>query len=252
MKTDSQDYSLFLRFIETYSPVGFNSIDPKDPLLLELEQMMEQNDQFFYIADIIQIKVLYTSDRSRQMIGIEPADVSPYFFMEATHPDDVQRLNLGRAKVIKMAQDLFIEGKGYALLSTDYKIRNAAGEYSSFLIQTYMYYTSVPYKTVFFLKVHTNINWCKKLRHGYHYYVGNDMAFFRYPDEDLLNTGNVLTDREFEIVRLIGSGFSTEGIAEKLYLSPLTINSHRRNILKKCGKAHIPDLIYDLRERGLL
>jgi DNA-binding CsgD family transcriptional regulator len=246
------NYNLFLRFIITYLPVGFKGIHPDDPLMMELEQMMEKNNQFIYVADIIQMKVIFTSKRSMQMIGVEPADVTPYYFMEATHPDDIQRLNLGRAKIIKMAQDLFIAQEGFALLSTNFKIRNATGGYSHFLIQNYLFYTSVPYKTVFFLKIHTNIDWSKKIKHGYHYYIGDDLSYFRYPDEEMLQMGNVFSTREFEIIRLIEAGLSTEQIAEKLFLSHYTVNTHRRNILTKTGKKTISDLIYELKERGVL
>ena len=113
------------------------------------------------------------------MIGVGPEDVSPYFFMEATHPDDIQRLNLGRAKIIKLAQDLFINGDGDNILATNYRIRNSNGGYSNFLIQGYLNYTLIPYKTVYFLKIHTNIEWCKKIKHGYHYYMGNDMSILQ-------------------------------------------------------------------------
>ncbi len=65
-------------------------------------------------------------------------------------------------------------------------------------------------------------------------------------------TGNIFTDREFEIIRLIHGGLDSEQIAEKLFLSKHTVNTHRKNILGKTGKAHISDLIYDLHERGLL
>jgi len=252
MVNNPGNYNLFLTFLDTYSPVGFKGIKPDDPLMIELEQMMEKNNQFFYIADAIQMKVLFTSQRSTQMIGVDPADVTPYFFMEATHTDDIQRLNLGRAKIIKMAQDLFIAKEGFTLLATNFKIRNSTGGYSHFLIQNYLFYTSVPYKTVFFLKIHTNIDWCKKIKHGYHYYIGNDPNYFRYPDDQLLNIGNVFSDREFEIIRMIETGLSSEQIAEKLFLSPYTINTHRRNILTKAGKKNISDLIYELKERGVL
>jgi DNA-binding CsgD family transcriptional regulator len=252
MINNSQSYSLFLKFIETYGPVGFNKINSDDPLMVELEKMMEINDQFFYVADIIQMKVIFTSKRSKQMTGVEPADVTPYYFMEATHPDDIQRLNLGRAKIIKMAQDLFIAKEGFALLSTNFKIRNSTGGYTQFLIQNYLYYTSIPYNTVFFLKIHTNIDWSKKIKHGYHYYIGKDMSFFRYPDEEFLNMGNVFSDREFEIIRLIESGLNSDQIAEKLFLSVFTVHTHRRNILTKTGKKTISDLIYELKERGVL
>jgi DNA-binding CsgD family transcriptional regulator len=64
--------------------------------------------------------------------------------------------------------------------------------------------------------------------------------------------GNIFTKREFEIIKLIGSGLSSEEIADKIFLSVHTVNTHRRNILEKSGKETISELIYDLMERGVL
>jgi hypothetical protein len=252
MSAEGRDYSLFFKFLEAYLSSGFKAIDSTDTLLVQLENVMENNNQFLYIADIIQMKVLFTSKRSLQMIGIKPEEVNPYQFMELTHPDDVQRLNLARAKLIGRAQDLFISEKGDILVSSNFKIRNSEGIYSNILIQSYLFYTSIPYKTVFFLKLHTNIDWYRKIKHGFHYYIGNNISNFRYPDDKLLCIGNIFSNREFEIIKLIEKGLSTEKIAEKLFISPLTVNTHRSNILEKTGKSHISDLIYDLKERGLL
>ena len=87
---------------------------------------------------------------------------------------------------------------------------------------------------------------------GFHYYYGDDISFFRYPDEELLMTGNIFSEREFEIIKLVQEGFDSGQIAEKLFLSRHTVNTHRKNILEKTGKAHISDLIYSLKEQGLL
>jgi DNA-binding CsgD family transcriptional regulator len=252
MATDYQDYNLFFQFIETFLLVGFKGIDPDHPLMLELEEMMENTNQFFYVADIIQMKVIFASKRSIQMIGINPEEVTPYHFMEAAHNDDIQRLNLGRSKIIKLAQEIFIAGKGDILMSTNYRFRNPSGGYSNTLIQGYLFYSLIPYKTVFFFKLHTNIDWYKKIKYGYHYYIGNNLSYFRFPDEELMRTGHVFSNREFEIIRLIESGMSSEQIAEKLFLSPYTVNTHRANILAKTEKPHISDLIYELKESGLL
>ena len=65
-------------------------------------------------------------------------------------------------------------------------------------------------------------------------------------------TGHTFSEREFEIIKLIEKGLSSELISEKLFLSVHTVNTHRRNILEKTGKAHISDLIYDLRQNGVL
>jgi hypothetical protein len=248
----SADYTLFFKFIEMYGPKGFTGIQPDDPLMLEIEEMMEKNNQFFYIGDMIKIDILYCSKRSQEMMGIKPADITLYHFFDLTHPADVKRNSLGRSLVLKLAYDLFVKEEGYKLFSTNLRINNPEGTYSNLLMQLYLFYSPIPYKSVYLLKIHTNIDWFKKIKHGYHYYLGEDLNYLRYPDEDLLVTGNVFSKREFEIIKLIESGLSSDQIAEKLFLSPHTVSTHRRNILTKTGKEHISDLIYDLKERGLL
>jgi DNA-binding CsgD family transcriptional regulator len=248
----SPDYKDFFRFIEKFASPGYAGIDPNDPLLLELENLTEHNNQFFYIGDILQMKFHFVSKRSRQMLGIEPDELSPYHFFEATHPDDLQRHTLARAKLFKMAHDLYTAEQGFTVFSTDIKLRNPQGGYSNLLFQLYLFYTTIPYKSVFLLKIHTNIDWFKKRKHGFHYYVGNDPSYFKYPDEELLMTGSPLSEREIEIVKLIETGLSSEQIADKLFLSVHTVNTHRRNILEKTGKAHISDVIYDFTARGIM
>ena len=186
------------------------------------------------------------------MIGIEPDDISPYHFFEATHPEDIHRHNLGRSKLFGLAQGLFIAESGNALLSSNLRIRNPVGGYSNLLFQCYIFYSPVPVKTVYLIQLHTDLEWFKKIKHGYHYYVGNDLSFFRYPDEKLLSKGHAFSDREFEILMLIKSGLNSEQTAEKLFLSTHTVNTHRSNILEKSGKSNIWEVIYELIEQGYL
>lgn len=42
-----------------------------------------------------------------------------------------------------------------------------------------------------------------------------------------------LTQREKEILTMISNGFTSNQIAEKLFLSPVTVETHRRNLLTK-------------------
>ncbi|MBC7891968.1 MAG: response regulator transcription factor [Sphingobacteriaceae bacterium] len=44
-----------------------------------------------------------------------------------------------------------------------------------------------------------------------------------------------LTDREIEIIRHVSQELSTSAIAEKLFISPGTVETHRHNILRKLG-----------------
>lgn len=45
----------------------------------------------------------------------------------------------------------------------------------------------------------------------------------------------MLADREFQVYSLIGEGLSSKEIAERLHLSPKTIQTHRENIKMKLG-----------------
>lgn len=61
----------------------------------------------------------------------------------------------------------------------------------------------------------------------------------------------VLSPREIEIVRLITQEFSTAQIAEKLFISPRTVDTHRKNILQKTGVRTIVGLIRFAYENNL-
>jgi DNA-binding NarL/FixJ family response regulator len=44
-----------------------------------------------------------------------------------------------------------------------------------------------------------------------------------------------LTSRETEIARFIASGLTNREVADKIHLSPHTVHTHRKNIMKKLG-----------------
>lgn len=59
-----------------------------------------------------------------------------------------------------------------------------------------------------------------------------------------------LSEREIEIVKLISKGLSSANIATHLVISVHTVNSHRKNILKKLGLKSPTELIIYAAERG--
>lgn len=61
-----------------------------------------------------------------------------------------------------------------------------------------------------------------------------------------------LTKREKEILHLISEGITTTGIAEQLSLSPLTIETHRRNLLQKFDVKNVAALIKIAVQHGLV
>ncbi len=56
------------------------------------------------------------------------------------------------------------------------------------------------------------------------------------------NENSELTPREQEILKLIALGYTNQQIAEKLFISPHTVITHRKNITKKLGIKSISGL----------
>lgn len=54
---------------------------------------------------------------------------------------------------------------------------------------------------------------------------------------------NSLTERELEILQQICQGLSNEEIADKLFISPKTVKSHKSNLLEKTNSKNIQGLI---------
>ncbi|MGI4873511.1 MAG: response regulator [Janthinobacterium lividum] len=62
----------------------------------------------------------------------------------------------------------------------------------------------------------------------------------------------LLTRREKEILTLIADGFTSQSIAERLCISPLTIETHRRNLLVKFEATNTATLIKLAARQGLV
>lgn len=61
-----------------------------------------------------------------------------------------------------------------------------------------------------------------------------------------------LTSREKEITRLIAEGMSTNEIAKQLFVSPLTVDTHRKNIFSKLGINKVTALVRYALQEGLI
>ncbi len=61
-----------------------------------------------------------------------------------------------------------------------------------------------------------------------------------------------LTRREKEILSLVAEGITTPQIAKKLVISPLTVETHRRNLIQKMGVTNAAQLVKMAIEKGLI
>ncbi|AJR04816.1 response regulator transcription factor [Siansivirga zeaxanthinifaciens] len=73
--------------------------------------------------------------------------------------------------------------------------------------------------------------------------VLNGVNSFVNPNPRNKNEPLVVTNREKEIIELIKKGFNSNEIAKKLAISKFTVDTHRKNILKKLNLSSTAELI---------
>lgn len=72
------------------------------------------------------------------------------------------------------------------------------------------------------------------------------------PPHEISQEFSQLTEREIEIIKLISKELSSQEIAEKLFIAPKTVETHRHNILKKLSLKNTVALIKYAYKNGLV
>jgi len=245
-------YNLFYEFFDRYEGTSFESISNQEPFMKKLNESLDSNHQFFFVGDMIKYQITYISPQIKALHGISPDSFVPGYYIRKVHPEDVMRLINGRTKQMETAQALYVKKDGSVLISANFRIRNHNEEYINLLIQCYIFYSKTN-DTVYIFHLQTPITKLPDFLKGrFHWYLGSDLANFRYPDKDLLRIGSIFSNRELEIMTHIYEGLETREIGEKLFLSAHTISTHRRNILKKANKSTVFEVIFELKNSGII
>ena len=97
------------------------------------------------------------------------------------------------------------------------------------------------------------INAIHAVHEGHIYFSGEvGMALQEYQKSAAARELPVLTAREKEVLELIAEGYTNPQIAEKIFLSPFTVDSHRKNLLAKLGVKNTASLIRLAVEKKLI
>lgn len=90
---------------------------------------------------------------------------------------------------------------------------------------------------------------------GKQFFCGNVFSILQETEEEENASkceGLSLSKREIEIIQLIAEGLTNKEIAEKLFLSSHTVNTHRKNLMQKLGLKNTAGIvIYALKENLL-
>jgi DNA-binding CsgD family transcriptional regulator len=255
--------------MEEYYPLSFlRSVarSPDDPSLsAEFDrrvaaisssfQFLDKAASFFYLFDFVQMRYLYCSESIRDIMGGFTArdwiERGPEWVLTRVYHEDVRRL-------MDLHKALF-----------DFYYALPVGERLEYKYGWECRLVRKDEKVIWLMQQGSFIEVDREGRpmltfdtisETTHHKKDNSMTLtmFRHSDNPTLKlyfpiTGSgPFTKREIELIKLLSDGYSSKEIAEKLFISPHTVDTHRRNMLKKSGTKDSSKLVVYARENGLI
>ncbi len=203
-----------------------------------LERMLSQSPCLTWVLDVRTGGYEFVSANIENLLGYPPRRFTTTgiaFTRELLHPHDAGPAWKLMLRVYKCLLALPARHHPFYGLNRDYRLRRADGTYVRLLEQSTVLQSDRLGNITHLLGVCTDITDLKKSDvltasvHSSHYqtcltYTSADAA----PGKP---TG--LSQREREIIRLVSEGYNSQEIADRLFISVHTVNTHRRNISGK-------------------
>lgn len=207
---------------------------------------------YFYIIDFFDMSISNISSGFQDAHGVDPTKIKTINdILALVHPDDMDFIS----KAEKKAFDFIYESLGVEKITKykeayNFRFKTASGEYQLYNHQSVILTTDENGNFIKSLNIHTNISHITKKNNHKVSLIGL-MGEPSYLNMDVLEgekvkspvSENTFSKKEIEIIKLIAEGLDTNAIAEKLFVTPDTIKTHRKNILRKSECNNSAELI---------
>jgi DNA-binding CsgD family transcriptional regulator len=200
---------------------------------------------FYVIYNTVTNKAEHVSEAIKHILGFDPDTFNIAQLFEKIHPEDLGKFNHFQKKAVEFFTNLPDEFFFKYKFSYDYRVLNNKEQYLRIIQQVVPihYFPDGGSRT---LNIFTDVTHLQMQGSGRLSFIGMDGApsYFNVQMEDaIIQTEKYFTRRELEILKLIVTNKSTQEIADSLNISIHTVQTHRKNILRKSGSASMQDLI---------
>lgn len=234
----------------------------KDQLIEIIDQvasLFSAGHVYYCILNFETYKFDFVSDGVRNVLGIEPEAYTLEHFFSILNPVDNDKMYEKEAVVFDFFNNrLTREEMPLYKVSYLMRLRHSDGSYRTILHQSRTINISNEGKIQQTLVVHTDITYLNIPFDHKISFIGNKRqsyfaiettAPFQFVENKFKEQ---FTKREIEILTKIAKGYSFTEIADLLDISPNTINTHKKNILRKAGCKSSPELIARCVREGII
>lgn len=224
------------------------SFEPHKKLL----NISQAGHHYYMIFNVIQMELELISVDIKNVTGYSHDEINASFFLDLIHPDDKPYFLNYENMLTEFFNQLPLEKRASYKCQHDYRIKTKTNNYIRLLHQIVPlefdennYYKS--------LVLHTDITHIKQSGIPSLSIIGFDdePSYYNIKIKDTIKKSfEIFTKREKDILKCIIEGKKSKIIAEELYISLHTVNTHRKTILKKAiCKNHI-DLVFKSIKEG--
>ena len=222
-----------------------------------LLDIFQVGDYYYYIFNPATVQFEFVSENITSTFKIDDInDFTVQYIFDNMHPDDMTRFIAYEQKVTEFFNNLPPEKVLKYKVSYDFRLRNGVGNYEWLLHQATTIQTNDEGAVLRVLGIHTLISHIKKSDQPAGLsFIGLDgePSYFNVTVAPSINENKeILTSREKEILKLILDGKTSSEIALQLFVSKHTVNSHRKNILRKSNCKTNSELIVKAITDGLI
>lgn len=223
-------------------------------------------NSYFYIVNLYDFKLEYISDSVERFIGKEPGSIDMKDLLQTVTPGEIEIISL-KSKVISDFYNSFLPKDDVLNYKNifSYSMTDANGGKRTMLYQAFPLSVLEDGTPEHVFCIQTDVSHLKvtstdtvsfvHMNGGKSYYnvnISNGEFIIDRGIEDNQDLSTLLTEREKQIVMELSKGSNAEQIAFDLNVSPHTVKTHRRNILRKTRCSNTTELVVKCLTNGII
>jgi DNA-binding CsgD family transcriptional regulator len=228
--------------------------------LNQLQDFFHVGPFYFYVFDTTNTTFEYISENMQSLLGYDPKVLTVAEFIDKIHPEDLNFFIQCENSTVEFIKTITPQQLLNYKISYDYRVRMANGGFIRILQQVVTIdmdlETGMIFKT---LGVHTDISHIKSVDFGTEHsilsFIGmkGEKSYIKKIDKNLVikdDLSQLFTERQKQIIACLMNGMNSKEIAEKLFISRHTVDTHRRSILQILDVTNTHKMILLLSKTG--
>lgn len=233
-----------------FKSFGSPNLETRIQKIIELDAILPYNSTYFCVTNTQELSFEFVSKNMPALLGYDLHKMKMggmRYFWSLIHPDDIDLWLKALNELMNFTmEEIAVEDRIKMNYTWNYRVKNIHDEYVNIIQNTTPIEFDIQNKPIIGLAHYTVLSSSIKMEICASAKLLNtnneyETKYFNNFSQKLLTDG--ITNRERDIIRLLILNNSSKEIAKKLFISHNTVDTHRRNILKKLNISTTGELV---------